>query len=366
MRSVSSSRSGMSCSGMLTLARILPVANSITDGMPMPTARVSGVTEPSIAAASCSTSASCEACSVGTIARLRELAALEHGDGDLGAADVDADELIAHASSLAAAGSQQHEQLARARAHVRRGRRRDRAGRRTRASTAFALSLPVTRKTTRRAPFERRQRQRDARDLRLHARELDARHQPLALLDLGLAREQRRAVRVRPEPEQHAGPSAASPPRCSRTQRLVVGRAGVRPELALHPHAPRAAGPSADRPSSASSAMRKFDSPLSGGTQRSSLNQTVAPLQLAPGARGHLVGAASASSRRSARCARPALRGLDQHLGDRRRRVLLHSDLHVRPPSPRPIAARDDRWDRAAAPGGRPRRGCRPRRARRP
>ena len=36
------------------------------------------------------------------------------------------------------------------------------------------------------------------------------------------------------------------------------------------------------RPISASFASRKFDSPFSGGTQRSSLNQTVEPLQLAP------------------------------------------------------------------------------------
>ena len=72
MRSVSSWRSGMSCSGMLTLARILPVANSMIDGMPIPTARVLGVTEPSIAAASCSTSASCEAWLVGDDRATRE------------------------------------------------------------------------------------------------------------------------------------------------------------------------------------------------------------------------------------------------------------------------------------------------------
>ena len=36
------------------------------------------------------------------------------------------------------------------------------------------------------------------------------------------------------------------------------------------------------RPISASFAIRKFDSPCSGGTQRSSLNQIVDPLQLAP------------------------------------------------------------------------------------
>ena len=67
MRSVSSARSGMSCSGMFTLARILPVANSMIDGMPIPIARVSGPTEPLTATAICSTSASWDAWSVDTI-----------------------------------------------------------------------------------------------------------------------------------------------------------------------------------------------------------------------------------------------------------------------------------------------------------
>jgi hypothetical protein len=52
---------------MLTLARILPVANSMIDGMPIPTARTCAVIEPSMATAICSTSASCEACSVETM-----------------------------------------------------------------------------------------------------------------------------------------------------------------------------------------------------------------------------------------------------------------------------------------------------------
>ena len=67
MRSVSSWRSGMSCSGMLTLARILPVSNSMIDGMPIPTARTSGPIDPSIATAICSTSASWDAWLVGVI-----------------------------------------------------------------------------------------------------------------------------------------------------------------------------------------------------------------------------------------------------------------------------------------------------------
>ena len=55
----------MSCSGMLTEARILPVLNSMIDGMPMPMPRVSGVIALSIATASCSTNASCDAWFVG-------------------------------------------------------------------------------------------------------------------------------------------------------------------------------------------------------------------------------------------------------------------------------------------------------------
>ena len=48
------------------LARIRPVLKSMIDGIPIPTARTSEVIEPSIAAAICSTSSSCEAWLVGT------------------------------------------------------------------------------------------------------------------------------------------------------------------------------------------------------------------------------------------------------------------------------------------------------------
>ena len=108
------------------------MANSITDGMPMPIPLVSSVTEPSIAAASCSTSASWEAWLVVTMRASESVAALEHGDGDLRAADVDADELVAHASSFAAASSSITGSSPAAGARARRAKS-GRAGRRTRA-----------------------------------------------------------------------------------------------------------------------------------------------------------------------------------------------------------------------------------------
>ena len=86
---------------MFTLERIRPVANSISDGTPIPTARVSGVRACSTAAISWSTSLSL-AGELGVLeVRLAELAGLQRRAGDLGAADVDADELVAHRPAAA-------------------------------------------------------------------------------------------------------------------------------------------------------------------------------------------------------------------------------------------------------------------------
>ena len=207
----------------------------------------------------------------------RELAALEHGDGDLRPADVDADELIAHPSSLAAAGSQQR-RAARPRSAAR-ARRASRV-RRVAERALHRLRLVVAGDQEDDPPraVQRRQRQRDARHLRLHPGQLDADHQPPALLDLRLAREQRGAVRVRPEPEQQQVPAR----RRRRGARAPAPRSWprrLRPELALHPHARAAATPSAAGRAARRRPCGSSSSPLSGGTQRSSLNQIVAPLQ---------------------------------------------------------------------------------------
>src|SRR5690606_20866925 len=77
-------------------------------------------------------------------------AALQHGDGDLRPADVDADEPIAHPSSLAAAGSHNTNNspaFGRTWAAGDSGS----AGSPNARFIACALSCPVTRKTTRRA-----------------------------------------------------------------------------------------------------------------------------------------------------------------------------------------------------------------------
>ena len=93
-RSVSAWRSGTPWSGMFTDERAVPVAKSMTDGTPMPTA-VAGPAAP-IAATSWSTSASELDRSVGVIVGIGEPPVFEHGNGDLRAPDVHADQPLAH------------------------------------------------------------------------------------------------------------------------------------------------------------------------------------------------------------------------------------------------------------------------------
>ena len=103
--SESSSRSGRSASGMLTLWAMRPVSNSMIDGSPTPTATVASVRRCPIS----SIELAHERVGVRDV-RLdellrRQLAVLERRRSDLRASDVEADELAVHYSFAAAASS---------------------------------------------------------------------------------------------------------------------------------------------------------------------------------------------------------------------------------------------------------------------
>src|SRR3954451_7142305 len=207
----------MSWSGMLTEARILPVANSITDGMPMPMPLVSSVTEPSIAAANCSTSASWEAWLVETTresvsvppSRIATAILVPPTSTPMNWSLTDATPVMPETArsvvhcrwpgsplreTLRRALVHEHGELAGRRPHVRGGRGAvARVAERALDRLGFVLARDQEHDVAR--AVDRRQRERDPRDLGLHPGELDARHEPLTLVDLGLAREQRRAVR---------------------------------------------------------------------------------------------------------------------------------------------------------------------------
>ena len=146
--------------------RIRPVLNSTTDGTPIPTARV-GPRAPSIAsraarrappASPARSATSCDS----------DSSPPSHGGGDLRAADVDADELVAH--EIPRRGSvEHHEQLDRRRgARARTARSRRRLAERARDRLRLVLAGDQEDDVARRV--EHRQRERDARHLRLHAR----------------------------------------------------------------------------------------------------------------------------------------------------------------------------------------------------
>ena len=154
-----------------------------------------------------------------------------------------------------------------------------------------------------------------------------------------------------------------SPPIALADLGLVGARARVRPELALHPHdlrprrELRSAAPARPSPKLESGCVGRHAALVGepdGGA---------APVGVALGR--ELVGALGRGAARQHDVAAG-----DGHLGealrDLRRGVLGDPDLaRSRDERPRAVRARAGRWDRAAAPGGRPRRGCRSRRARR-
>ena len=104
-RSVSSSRSGTSSSGMFTLERIRPVSKSTTDGTPTPTARTSSCAQRLDRLHELLDQR------VAVVERglderaLGQLAVAQRGRRDLGAPDVEADEAVAHSFDAAASSS---------------------------------------------------------------------------------------------------------------------------------------------------------------------------------------------------------------------------------------------------------------------
>ena len=204
------------------------------------------------------------------------------------------------ASSAAAAASSSTSSVAGARAHVRGRATSGPAGRRTRARPPSALSAPVTRNTTSRAALSAG----SVSVMRGTCGSMPASSGTPTTSrrrssTSGLPGNSDARVRVRARARAARGPSAGRSPSVLAQQRLVGAGRRVGPELALHPHAPRAALLGQPRRAARSSAMREVRAlGSSGGTQRSSLNQTVAPLQSASRCGGELVGALAASSRR--------------------------------------------------------------------
>ena len=201
---------------------------------------------------------------------------------------------------------------------------------------------------------------------RRHARRRHAHGQPLALAERVVVREQRRGVRVGPEPEQDEveprHPVAERRPQL----RLVGVGAGLRAELALA-SASRPARRPASRSSSASldhAVVRvlvvRRHAALVAEPQRGRATSRVHR-------RGALVGRARRRAARRARRGRPrrpsaASRSAAAAAGSG---VTTTTRLHFSMASAAPRAPAG-RSGRAAAPGGCPRRGSRPRRARRP
>jgi hypothetical protein len=156
---------------------------------------------------------------VGSISRVRELAVLERRGGDLGAADVEPDELAPLKLSSAAAAAVEHEHRASPRRAHEARRAADSSGSPNARATAVALSAPETRNDDLAARLNTGSVSVTRGTLRLHARARHADDERCVSSQRRLAGEQRGAWAVGPRPS--SARSSAGVAELLAHQRLV-------------------------------------------------------------------------------------------------------------------------------------------------